>query len=173
MEDTFSCIYFLTSILKVLHLQSYYGHITVTNFLLSILLISGDVERNPGPNFVSKESFSICHWNLISITAHNYAKILLLKLYIAVYGFDIICLSETFFDSKTLSDDDNLDISGYNLVRSDLLSNSKRGGVCIYYKKILPIRIINVNSFNEYIRLELNVGERLCRFYRFPSQMQD
>ena len=145
----------------MLHLQSYYGHITVTNFLLSILLISGDVQSNPGPNFVSKESFSICHWDLISITAHNYAKILLLKVYIAVYGFDIICLPATFFDSKTLSDNDNLDISGYNLVRSDHLSNSKRGGVCIYYKKILPIRIINVNSFNEYIRLELKVGERL------------
>ena len=110
---------------------------------------------NPGPKLISKESFSICHWNLNGITAHNYTKILLLIAYIAVYKFDIICLSETFLESKTLPDEDNLDISGYNLVRSDQPSNSKRGGVCIYYKVTLPLRVINVNYLNECVRLEL------------------
>ena len=100
-----------------------------------MLLLTGDVEMNLGPKLISKESFSICHWNLHSITAHNYTKILLLKAYILVYKFDIICLSETYLDSKTLHDDDNLDFSGYNLVRSDHPSNSKRGVVCIYCKE--------------------------------------
>ena len=54
-----------------------------------MLILSGDDEMNPGPKLISKESFSICHWNLNSITAHNYTKILLLKAYIAVYKFDI------------------------------------------------------------------------------------
>ena len=48
--------------------------------------------------------------------------------------FDIICLWETYLKSSLLHDDSNLEIPGYNLVHFDLLSNKKRGGVCIYYK---------------------------------------
>ena len=40
-------------------------------------------------------------------------------------------------------------------MRSDHHSNNKRGGVCIYYKEVLPLRVINVNYFNECIRFEL------------------
>ena len=81
----FLYIFILTSILIVLHLWSH------SNFLLSMLFLSGDVEMNSGPWFISKENFLICHWNLNSITAHNYTKILLLKAYIADCKFDIIC----------------------------------------------------------------------------------
>ena len=128
---------------------------------------------NPGPTLISKDSYSICHWVLNSITAHNYTKILLLKAYAAVCKFDIICLSETYLDSKTLPDDDNLDISGYNLVRSDHPPDSKHGGVCIYFKEALPL---NFNYLNECIRFELKIGEKLCSFislYRSPSKTQD
>ena len=62
---------------------------------------------NPGPRLISKESFLVCQWNLNSITAYNYTKILFFKAYTAVYKFDIICLPETYLDSKTLLDDDN------------------------------------------------------------------
>ena len=33
----------------------------------------------------------------------------------------------------------------------------KRGGVCIYYKSYLPLRIMNINYLNECVRLELMV----------------
>ena len=55
-------------------------------------------------------------------------KFFLLKAYIAIHKFDIICTSETYLDSSTPSDDSNLEISGYTLVRSDHSSNNKRGG---------------------------------------------
>ena len=42
-------------------------------------------------------TLSIWHWNLNSISAHNYAKIYLLKAYIAIHKFDIICISETCY----------------------------------------------------------------------------
>ena len=58
-----------------------------------------------------------------------------------VYKFDTICLSETYLDSKTLPDINNLDIAGYILVHSDHPSNSKHGGVCIYYKEALHRRV--------------------------------
>ena len=78
------------------------------------------------------------------MSAHNYDKVFLLKAYIAIHKFDVICISETYLDSSSPSDDSNLEISGYTLVRSDHPSNNKRRGVCIYYKSFLPLRILNV-----------------------------
>ena len=98
-----------------------------------LLSLSGDVELNPGQKRNYSNAFSVCHWNLNSISAHNYAKVFLLKAYIADHKFDIICISETYLDSSIPSDDSNLEVSEYNLVRSDYPSNNKRGGVGIYY----------------------------------------
>ena len=94
-----------------------------------LILLIGDIETNPGPKPVSGQSFSICHWNLNSISAHNYTKISLLTAYVLVHNFDIICLSEIYLNFKTSTDDQNLEIPGYYLLRADLLSNNKRGGV--------------------------------------------
>ena len=145
-------------------------------FKCDLLLLCGDVELNPGPKQNTAKKFSICHWNLNSIAAHNVAKLVLLKAYNSIRKFDIICLSETYLDSNILPDDNNLEVSGYNLVRSDHPSNKKRGGVCIYYKSYLPLRIININYLNECVRFELMVGDKLCNFtalYRSPSHSQD
>ena len=91
---------------------------------------SGDTEMNPGPKPNPCHSFSICHWNLNSLTAHNYLKVSLLRAYAAIKKFDVVCLSETCLDSSNLSDDDNFNLPGCNLVRACHLSNT----VCIYFK---------------------------------------
>ena len=90
-----------------------------------------DIEINPGPKSTSQQGFSICHWNLNSIIAHNFGKIFLLKAYAAIHKSDIICLSETYLDSSIATNNDKLDMDGYNLLCSDHPSNTKRGGVCI------------------------------------------
>ena len=95
-------------------------------------MLGGDVELNPGPKQSSINAFSICHWNLNSLCAHNYAKIFLPKAYIAIHRFHIICISETYLDSSTSPGDNNLEISGYNLICSDHPSNNKQGDICIY-----------------------------------------
>ena len=103
-------------------------------------------------------------------------KISLLKAYITVHKFDIICLSETYLDSSTRHDDENLEIPGYDIARADHPTNTKRGGVCIYYKKCLPLRILNIIFLNECINFELRIGDKTCNFvvlYRSPSQSQD
>ena len=74
-------------------------------------------------------SLTFCHWDLNRLTAHYCIKITLIQAYISHQNFAIICLSETF-----LKDDHKLEIDGYNLIRSDHPTSSKRGGVCIYYK---------------------------------------
>ena len=141
-----------------------------------LILLSADVELNPGPKRASTRNISICHWNLNSISAHNYIKLFLLKAYIAIHKFDIICLSETYLDSSTTSDDGNLAISGYNLIRSDHPSNNKRGGVCIYYKHFLPLGVLIIQYLQECINFEFNISIKICNFTslsRSPSQTQD
>ena len=147
-------------------------------FKCNLLLLCSDVEPNPGlkQNTAKKFTSCHCHSNLNSIAAHNFAKLVLLKAYNSVHKFDIICLSETYLDSNILPDDNNLNIPGYNLARSDHPSNKKRRGFCIYYKSYLPLRIIDINYLSEFVRFELMVGDKLCNFialYRSPSQSQD
>ena len=121
---------------------------------LRIISLSGHSEINPGPKSNAlNRCFSIRHWNLNSISAHMFTKVSLLSAYISVHKFDIICLSETYLNSEIPSDDENLEIPGYNLVREDHPSNSKRGGVCVYYKNSLPFRVINVKYLQESISL--------------------
>ena len=93
----------------------------------------GDIELNPDPKPNSWKSFSICHWNLTSITTHNFIKVSLLTAYNSIQKFDIICLSETYLNSETLSNNENLDMPGYDLIRADHVSNTTRGRVCIYF----------------------------------------
>ena len=133
-----SGIMFLQTIINLLLLKNYYKFhsFRVRNVLISfsyliiwydfdawfrpfLILLSGDIERNPRPKPISGQSFSICHWNLNSISAHNYTKISLLTAYVLVHNFDIICLSETYLNSETSTDDQNLVIPGYCLLRAD------------------------------------------------------
>ena len=95
-------------------------------------MLCGDLKTNQGPKTISQQGVSICPWNL-SIFAHNLAKIFLLKAHAATYKFDITCLSETYLGSSIPTNNDNLDIDGCNLARSDHPSNIKRGAVCINF----------------------------------------
>ena len=79
----------------------------------------------------------------------------LLKASITAHKMDIVCLSETYFDSSIKLGNNNLEIPGYNLVRSDHLLKNKRCGVCIYYKASLPLRVIDVCFPQECMIFEL------------------
>ena len=85
-------------------------------YYTSMILLGGDVEINLGPGRNTNETFSVCHWNLNSLLAYNYNKLFLLKAYIEVHKFNVICLSKTYLDSTVVSDDENLEITRYNLV---------------------------------------------------------
>ena len=107
---------------------------------------------------------------------HNFLKLSLLRAFIIVHNFDVKCLSETYLDSSILHDDDNLQIPGYILYRKDHTLNIKRGGVCIYYKISLPLKIKNIHYLQEYINFEIKIKDKLCNFislYRSPNQSQD
>ena len=68
---------------------------------------------------------------------------------------DFMCLSETYLDS--LTPDGLLEI---DLVRADHSNNIKRGGVCIYYKVSLPVRVISLPSLTEALLLEMTCNNK-------------
>ena len=41
-------------------------------------------------------------------------------------------------------------------------SNTKRGGVCFYYKCSLPLKVIDVSYLQEYINCEVKIGDKTC-----------
>ena len=96
---------------SVLSFLTIAANVSIAIWVYSILIsLSGDIQLNPCPKNKVDVNFSICHWNLNSISAHNYAKVLLLKAYIVVYKFNIICISETYLDTTITSDDGNLEV---------------------------------------------------------------
>ena len=91
-----------------------------------------------------------------------------------MHKFDIICLSVTFLND-TYKDND-LNLNGYSLLRADHPSNAKRGGVCIYYKENLPLKLISTPYLNESLLCEVTIGSKKCiigTVYRSPSQNSD
>ena len=142
------------------------------SFFGLLVSLSGDIEVNPGPNCKPNETLSICHWNLNSISPHDFTSLHLLKACEVVHKFDIICLSERYLDSSIPVDCNDLEISGYNLIRSGHPSNSKPGGVCVYYKNFPLLRVYDISLLDECRNFELKIGDKLCRFvalYRSPS----
>ena len=138
-----------------------------------MLYCCGDIEINPGPK---RSSLTFCHWNLNGVAAHEFIKVSLLKGYITERNFDIICLSETFLNSSLDSEDDRLKIEGYNLIRSDHPSDSKKGGVCVYYKEHIPlVRRDDLCTLSNCLVTEIRLENKKCFLiclYRSHSQTQ-
>ena len=98
--------------------------------------------------------------------AHNFIKVSLLQTLSIRNDYDIICLNETFLDSSI--DKDGISIPEYNLLRVEHPSNTKRGGVCIYYKDHLPIIKRNdMCQLHECLVTELRIGGKKMFLYMF------
>ena len=64
-------------------------------------------------------------------------------------------------------------MEGYNLIRADHPDNIKRGGVCLYFKKSLALRKIELSHITECLLCEVNVKGQvgfIIVSYRSPSQ---
>ena len=141
-------------------------------------MLCGVVELNPGPTKKRNSwfNFSICHWNLNSLTAHNFEKVNLLEAYNTVNKFDIICLSESFLNSSILTENNNPKINGYKMVKADHPNNIKRGGVCAYVRESLPVRNFSNSYLSECLTLEVTISNKegyVVTLYRSPSQTSD
>ena len=67
-------------------------------------------------------------------------------------------------------------MEGYKLIRADHPNNIKRGGVCIYYKESLSVRVISIPYFNEALLLEMSHNNKkvmVSVICRSPRQTND
>ena len=157
----------------MLNTISSFNVLDFVNFLHLLLLQHRDIERNPGPQSGQIENLSCCHWNVNSLVAQNLSKITQLEAYNSLYKHDFICISEMYFDSSILEGDSSFQLDGYKVIRADHPSNTKRGGVCIYYKESLSVRALNLTNITECIICEVSIQN--CKgyigvIYRSPSQ---
>ena len=88
-----------------LHLLISYSFLTLLWIYSHRISLSFDIELNPGPKRDINQCFSVCHWNLNSVASHNFTKIQSLIAYNCMHKFDIICFSESYFNSEILSND--------------------------------------------------------------------
>ena len=144
-----------------------------STFVFLILLIDGDIDSNPGPKTKTKKEnfFSCCHWNVNSLLAHN--KLSMLEAYNVAHKYDVICISESYLDSTVPLDDKSLSLNGCNLTRADHPDNGKRGGVCMYYKENLALRIFSTSYFDQCLLCEVTCQNQkgyIAVIYRSPSQ---
>ena len=120
-----------------LHLPDYVFTIRyfIINFKHLLLLLSEDIEINPGPKQSSYIKF--CHWNLNGLATHDFIKVPLVEAFITSNNFDLVCLPETFSNSNMPNNDVNIQINRYSLLKADHPNYIKLGGVCIYFKELL------------------------------------
>ena len=102
-------------------------------------LLCGDVETNPGPEQTTTLNFG--HWNHNGICARNKIKLSLLEAYNSIHHLDTISLSETMLDSMISSDQIVIERCSNEIYRNDHPSNAKIGGVCLYYREGLLIKL--------------------------------
>ena len=72
--------------------------------------------------------------------------------------------------------DKNLCLDGYKLIHADHPKIIKQGGVCIYYRETLPVKIIQLSYVPECLVCEINYNKKkifIVTLYRSPSQSTD
>ena len=94
------------------------------------------------------------------LTAHSFEEVNLLEAYNAVNTFDIIRLSESFLDFSFLTENNNLKINGYKMVRADHSNNVKRVGVCAYVREFLPVCNFSNSYLSECFTLEVTISNK-------------
>ena len=173
VEDKVKKIQFLSSRVHSVTVILLIHHIWLHGIMIKI---SGDIELDPGPKQKQDQILTICQLNLNNTPAYKFQKLALLQGYISSNKVDILCLSETFLNPNISCDDSNLQLPGSDLIRADHPSNTKRGGVCIYYRNLLPLKLINIHYLNECVSFEIKLGEKiynLVSLYRSPNQSED
>ena len=63
-----------------------------------------------------------------------------------------------YLDSPNLSDDGNFNLPGYNVVKADYPSNTKKVGVCINFKRFLSLKVLDIQLLQECIKFETKIA---------------
>ena len=135
-----------------------------------LLICSGSVETNPGPNSSVRNQISFCSWNIDSLLARDSSKINSIEGLQAVHNFDIFGICESYLTDKVKQQ--ALQVNGFSPTpfRADCRDTASRprGGVCLYYKEHLPIinRTDLANNIDETLVCEIRLrNKKILLFY--------
>ena len=138
--------------------------------------MSSDVHPNPGPPSVNKNFssgfLSFCNWNLNTLSKDDFYRISLLEAHNTIFKYDIISLCETSLNDDITVPENAL--PGYIYHPLNNPDGSKNGGVGIFYKDSLPLKIRDDLSFDECLVTELKFGHKnisFTVFYRNPKNV--
>ena len=105
-----------------------------------LLLLSGDIERNPGPSsfeyFLNKKGLHFVHVNINSLLP----KIDELRDFITKNNIAVLGVTETKLDASISNNE--LEIVGYELLRCD--RNRHGGGIACYIRKYISFNTKSV-----------------------------
>ena len=155
--------------------------ILYTSYSVFLIMLSGDVEINPGPRCKEKDSVKCVTINARSLTSlvkfndSNKTESNLERFQNFVYSedFDIVCVNETWLSAKVY----NVEIlhSGYTIVRNDRITRGGHGGVLlgvktstfksvreIEYKHELEVAVAEITTTS-------NIKMLICSCYRPPD----
>ena len=84
-----------------------------------------------------------------------------LKSYVTQHNCNKISLFETFLNFSIQNDNNRINTNYYNLIKTDHSSNSKKVGVCIYYKEHIPfIEQDDICTLNNCLVTEINLQNK-------------
>ena len=135
------------------------------------LILCPDIHPNPGPehtNIFAGGFLSFCNWNLNTLSKDDFYRITLLQAHNTEHNYDIISLCETSLDDSVQVPE----MPGYKFHCCNHPDGNRSGGVGIFYKESLPLKIREDLSFNESIVCELIFGNKHIFFtvlYRNPK----
>ena len=127
---------------------------------------------HPGPQY-NENVFSFMNWNLNSLAKNNFERVQLIEAHNSIFNYDLISLCETSL-SESIEIPDPL-LNDYNFIAANHPDNVTHGGVGLFYKNSLPLKVRSDLAFRESILVELKFGRKKISFtvlYRSPSFKQ-
>ena len=138
---------------------------------LLLVLLSNDIEMNPGPGHSYRENFfTFMNWNLNSLSKDNFQRVQAIEAHNSLFNYDLISVCETSLNSSIEIPDPLL--NDYNFLPANHPDDVTHGGVGLFYKTSLPLKRREDLSFDESIVVELKLGCKKIFFtvlYRSPS----
>ena len=142
-----------------------------------LITLSYDVHPNPGPLIDDTSKgfnsgfITFCNWNVNTLSKDEFHRVSLIEANNTIFDYDIISLCETSLNDRVTVPENIL--NGYLYHPCNHPSGERKGGVGIFYKASLPLKIREDLSFGECIVTEMRFGRKKIFFtvlYRNPIQ---
>ena len=135
-----------------------------------LLILSNDVHLNPGPPNDQHNFLNLMTWNINSLVKDNFNRVNLIEANNSLHNYDLIAVNETCIND-TVEIPEVL-LENYTFINSNSTMNTRRGGVGLFYRNNLPLKVRNDLSFPECIVVELIIKRKSLFFttlYRSPA----